>query len=241
MGGHKKLESLFKKFDNDGSGTLDYDEFVTAMKELMLLDTEEEDLILFKHFDVDGSGAFSYAEFLTSMRGNLSDKRRQVVQEAFRQLDATGDGVITPEDIRIRYMTHRHPEVHTGLRTEEDIFEEFLSHFDTIETNNEVTVSEFERYYEKLSSLVEDDDYFVEMVRNTWHLPGAHSGHCLRVHISREDFDKYGLPCLVQEYVEIRPDFGLNKHHPDFFDECVSRLQEMGIEGVVHIEVLGRY
>lgn len=39
----------------------------------------------------------------------MSDSRRAIVEQAFRKLDKTGDGIITVEDIRGMYSVTAHP------------------------------------------------------------------------------------------------------------------------------------
>ena len=48
-------------------------------------------------------------QFVMSLQPPMSDSRRAIVEQAFRKLDKTGDGVITVEDIRGVYSVTAHP------------------------------------------------------------------------------------------------------------------------------------
>jgi len=61
----------FEKFDQDGSGLLEQDEFEGAMHVLGLRLTKDEYLILFKEYDVDGSGAIDLEEFSHMVKKTL--------------------------------------------------------------------------------------------------------------------------------------------------------------------------
>lgn len=50
------LQQAFDKFDSDGSGLLDENEFAQAMHVLGLRLSKEEYQLLFKEYDADGSG-----------------------------------------------------------------------------------------------------------------------------------------------------------------------------------------
>lgn len=244
-GGTSALANLlqyFKNADVDQSGELDLNEFVKGLLKLGLLKTRAECQSVFKYYDVDESGNINISEFMDAFRGKLPEHRRQVVHEAFAQLDRDGNGVLNIEDLKRVYKTYAHPDVKAGVRSEEEVLGEFLSVFDTIHADGSVGLAEFEQYYEGLSMLIKSDEYFESMLRNTWHLPGAGGGHCLRLHIAYEEQDPRTKEWkIVQEHVEIRPDIGINRHDPHFFQRCNERLQEMGYHSVLEIEVMGRY
>lgn len=61
----------------------------------------------------------------------MSQARKEVVMQAFRKLDKTGDGVITIEDLRGVYNAKSHPKYQNGEWTEEQVFRKFLDNFDS--------------------------------------------------------------------------------------------------------------
>lgn len=61
----------------------------------------------------------------------MSNARKEVIMEAFRKLDKTGDGVITVEDLRGVYNVRNHPKFQNGEWTEDQIFRKFLDSFDS--------------------------------------------------------------------------------------------------------------
>jgi Ca2+-binding EF-hand superfamily protein len=237
-----KLLAFFKQADSDKSGTLDLSEFSKGLMGMGLLDSPRECALVFRYYDADETGFIDTEEFLDAFRGKLPEHRRQVVHEAFNLLDRDGNGVLDINDLKRIYKTYAHPDVKAGIRTESEVLGEFLSVFDTIHDDGSVGLAEFEQYYEGVSILIKSDAYFESMLRNTWHLPGAGGGHCLRLHIARDVRDRRTHELkIVQEHVEIRPDIGINRHDPRFFKECKQRLEEMGYDSVIDIEVLGRY
>lgn len=58
----EQVDEMFAKIDLDGSGTIDYTEFVMATINEQNLITNERLLQAFKMFDKDNSGSLSYDE-----------------------------------------------------------------------------------------------------------------------------------------------------------------------------------
>jgi calmodulin len=93
------LAHLPLQIDADGSGTIDFPEFLTMMARKMKdTDSEEEILEAFKVFDKDGNGFISAAELrhiMTNLGEKLTDEE---VDEMIREADIDGDGQINYEE-----------------------------------------------------------------------------------------------------------------------------------------------
>jgi len=91
----QELKFMLTDVDADGSGEIDIDEFMAAMKS-KFVDVESEELITnaFNVFDTDGSGSLSYQE----MEDVLTHMGEKMSQENIRKLimaaDADGSGDI---------------------------------------------------------------------------------------------------------------------------------------------------
>jgi calcyphosin len=95
------------------------------------------------------------------------------VRQAFTRLDKDGSGIVDVGDILKLYNASKHPDVIAGRKTPEDVFNEFLSTFETDSRDGRVTFDEFKTYYTNLSASMADDDtdeYFELCIRNAWHM-----------------------------------------------------------------------
>jgi calmodulin len=94
-----RIDFLLFQIDADGSGTIDFPEFLTMMARKMKdTDSEEEILEAFKVFDKDGNGFISAAELrhiMTNLGEKLTDEE---VDEMIREADIDGDGQINYEE-----------------------------------------------------------------------------------------------------------------------------------------------
>jgi len=88
---------MFAKVDTDGSGEIEYSEFVVAtMNEKNLLNNNKLQTA-FKMFDKDGGGSISIEEIkqVLSFGQNLEE---DVVNQIIKQVDANGDGEISYDE-----------------------------------------------------------------------------------------------------------------------------------------------
>uniref|UniRef100_A0A8C7Z8F1 Calcyphosine-like b n=1 Tax=Oryzias sinensis TaxID=183150 RepID=A0A8C7Z8F1_9TELE len=169
--GIKGLGRTFRVMDDNQNRSLDLKEFLKGLNDYGLLMEKEEAAALFQHFDRDGSGTISFDEFLIALRPPMSRARLEVVMQAFRKMDKTGDGVITVEDLRGVYNAKYHPKYQNGELSEDQVFRTFLDSFDSpYDKDGKVTKEEFIDYYSGVSASIDSDVYFILMMRNAWKL-----------------------------------------------------------------------
>lgn len=91
------IKEMISDLDDDASGEIDFDEFITFMQRTQTQEeiTEEEEVIrAFKTFDKDNNGWLSCAEF-KHILCNLGDKfSDEEVNEIFAEADLNNDGRI---------------------------------------------------------------------------------------------------------------------------------------------------
>jgi Ca2+-binding EF-hand superfamily protein len=51
------------------------------------------------YYDIDKDGNISYEEFLRGLRDELSERKRLMVEKAFKILDKDGSGQVTVKDV----------------------------------------------------------------------------------------------------------------------------------------------
>lgn len=93
----QEVDEMFVKVDADGSGEIDYSEFVVATMNEKNLISNNKLQTAFKMFDKDGGGSISTDEIkqVLSFGQNLDEK---VVNQIIEQVDANGDGEISFEE-----------------------------------------------------------------------------------------------------------------------------------------------
>uniref|UniRef100_A0A1B0G0F6 EF-hand domain-containing protein n=1 Tax=Glossina morsitans morsitans TaxID=37546 RepID=A0A1B0G0F6_GLOMM len=164
---------VFRIMDDDGSKTLNEEEFSDGIKEYGLNElTEEEIKDLFSSFDEDGSGTIDMTEFLLKLRPPLPQCRLDIIDQAFMKMDKNQDNFITVDDLKNVYSVREHPKYQSGEKTEDELLTEFLNNFEGNRGNNDGTITkeEFVNYYATISASIDNNMYFDLMMRRAFAL-----------------------------------------------------------------------
>ena len=94
-----EIDELMKKLDNDGSGSIDYTEFVAAAMDKEKVLTKQRIQNCFQLFDKDKSGQISKDE-LKNMLGGADNISDEVWAELIKEVDGNGDGEIGFNEFR---------------------------------------------------------------------------------------------------------------------------------------------
>jgi calcium-dependent protein kinase len=89
----EEVDRIMLQVDSDGSGEIDYTEFITATLNKSRLLSRERLEIAFKMYDIDGSGTISKDE-LKAIFGKQKEYGDEFWENMIREVDKNGDGVI---------------------------------------------------------------------------------------------------------------------------------------------------
>ena len=179
--GSRGIMSIRREFmiaDNDNNKTVNISAFKKFCHDYRINLNDNEINILFTELDLNKNGVIDYQEFLKGVIGEMNERRKKIVIQAFKSLDKSGNGVIDLDSIRDAYNAKMHPDVICGKKTEEEILAEFLDTFeyqfnllkDEKNEENKVMLEEFIDYYNNISMGIKDDDHFEEIIRNVFNL-----------------------------------------------------------------------
>ena len=126
--------------------------------------------MLFDFFDKDRDGTVNFDEFLVGIRGKPNNRRQAMIDKAFLKFDKDGNGYIDANDLRGTYNAQMHPKVQRGEMTEDQVFMEFLGNFNDKNKDGKVDREEWNEYYAAVSSSIDNDDHFVQLMKSAWKL-----------------------------------------------------------------------
>jgi Ca2+-binding EF-hand superfamily protein len=93
-----------------------------------------------------------------------------MVDKAFLKFDKDGSGAIDASDLKGVYNCSFHPKVISGEMTEDQVFLEFLAHFGDKNHDGRIDRKEWNDYYSAVSSNIDNDDHFVQLMKTAWKL-----------------------------------------------------------------------
>lgn len=168
--GVRNLQRVFRNLDTSGNGKLDIKELEAGLAKIGFFPKIVDLQALVKRYDLDGDNQLSFDEFLRSLREPLNDRRRKIVEKAFRMMDRDGSGFLDVKDIINIYDVSKHKDFKSGKKTKEAILTEFLQSFEGAAGNRDgkISLPEFLDYYTDVSMTVPSDDFFVESVGSAW-------------------------------------------------------------------------
>lgn len=97
---------LIEIFDDDGNGTVDFEEFITGLNAFSSKGNKDEKLrFAFKVYDIDRDGYLSNGELFIVLKmmvgNNLKDGQlQQIVDKTIMEADQDGDGKISFEEFK---------------------------------------------------------------------------------------------------------------------------------------------
>ena len=190
------LMRLFKLNDINNTKELELYEFSKSLHEFETELSEEEITNLFSYFDKDNTGLINYINFINAIRGPMNQKRVLIIKEAFKILDIDKGGQVELAEIKMQFNAKNDKDVKSGEKTEEEVYTEFV---DTFQMNHDnkvgprnkrVTLDEFIDYYNYVSMGIEDDNYFISLIQNSWKLNPYYKYNQTGENISSNNFNE---------------------------------------------------
>jgi Ca2+-binding EF-hand superfamily protein len=160
----------FRIMDDNGDRKIDKQEFYWGLKDLGAEVSKREAQLLLEYLDTNKDGVVSYDEFLFGIRGMPNETRQEIIDVCFAKFDADGNGTVTSADLRTVYDCSNHPKVISGEMTPEEVFVQFLASFGDRNGDGIITHVEWNDYYAAVSANIDNDNHFVQLMRNAWKL-----------------------------------------------------------------------
>ena len=161
-----------KSYENHITQTINIDNFYSSLRDISVNFSIDDLTNLFKYFDQSKTGNVPTENLLKIIKGNISEKRKSLIIYQFSLLDKNKIGEIPINYLKNIYNANAHPDVITGFKQDEEVFNEFCYTFDIFcklnNINNNITYAQFLEYYTGISASIVDDNYFEDIICSVW-------------------------------------------------------------------------
>ena len=134
---------------------------------------------IFDYFDKGKINTIKYDDLIKEIVGNISPKRELLIQKVFNSFKKDNNNNISINDLKQNFKAYNHPEVKNNLKTEKEVFFEFLESIDIFKNyknningqnfnNNTLSYDEFLDFYKEISISIKDDILFEHLLNNCW-------------------------------------------------------------------------
>ena len=170
------IEIGFRNIDTENEQEIDFSTFKIACEKFNFELSEKECKELFLSFTEENSLKLNYDEFLRSLRGEIPEKRKELVEKIFRNINRGNQGGLLIGELMLIYepkgsYEYLYKKQNEGIAKKifENTFKEnhlYLNGEDGVDKL--VDKDEFIDYYESVSLMISDDDIFNEIMLKSW-------------------------------------------------------------------------
>ena len=182
-----RFQKMLSIYDRNNSGFISFDNFYTIFQSNYTNISLSDIKSIFSLFEnnnnesqINSSSEYKikYDLLLKSLVGNISIKRRILIQKVFNSFNKDKNNKVLLSDIKNRFNASKHPDFIKGIKTENKILGEFLDFLETFREYNtnlhgfsfSMTFQEFFDFYSQISLSIDDDKYFEMLLFNCWDL-----------------------------------------------------------------------
>ena len=173
--GYYKLLSRLKDKQDKITKTISYEDLLMSIREagIDISDMDAKDFFIL--LDLNGQNKILTEELLRLLRGFLNERRKMIIIEKFAKFDLDRRGSTQISLIKSVYNANYHPDVLTGKKKENEVYEDFAFSLDTFISYkgiiDQITFEDFIEYYSAISASIIDDNYFIDMMNGVWNTP----------------------------------------------------------------------
>ena len=171
INGTKSEEEVFEQF----CLSLDlFCELYNIFQDMRINIPFDELKIVFNFANKNDSEIISTEQLINIIKGNLNEQRKLYIEQIFSKIDKEQTKKISINVLKNMFNSKKHPEVINGLKSEEEVFEQFCLSLDLfcelyyIPKNGDISYDNFIEYYSYISASIPDEVYFEDMINGVW-------------------------------------------------------------------------
>ena len=175
------FQKILCMYDKEKKGELTYNKFIELLEIFNITMSKQSINSIFDYFDKDKKNVIKYDDLIKEIIGNISDNREIIIKKVFNSFNKDNNNNISINDLKQKYRAYNHPEVKNNLKSEKEVFFEFLESIDIFKNykntingqnynNNALSYQDFLEYYKEIGISIEDDIIFEHLLKSCWNI-----------------------------------------------------------------------
>ena len=152
-------------------------ETLISTLELLQINIDTDDVInFFACLDYEQTGKVLTEEILRIILGEISENRKIEVITKFSEMDKNKTGYLPISFLKRVFNAKFHPDCFLKKKPEIEVYDEFMFTFEVfcflknISTEQVISYRDFVEYYTPISSSIQDDNYFNDILLGSWNV-----------------------------------------------------------------------
>ena len=170
------LAHHLKSNEDKKSNTTSIETLISTL-ELLQININPDDVInLYTCLDYKQNGKVATEEILRIIAGDISEKRKIAVITKFSEMDKAKTGYLPIPFLKKVFNAKFHPDCFLRKKPEDEVYDEFMFTFEVFcflknfTTEQDISYKDFVEYYTPISSCIQDDNYFNDIILGSWNI-----------------------------------------------------------------------
>lgn len=184
MGLSRSLKETSRKNPDYAPGSIGHVDLHEAFEKFNIQIHSEDVRIVWQSIDHESVGQMPIYDILRTYLGEMNAKRHAHFRALMLKLDPQKCGYVSVNEVFKYYRASKHPKVRSGELKIDEMFSKFLEPFDLIDArkveieleythvidtkSKMIAYEQWEEFYNGLSIVIDSDDDFVNILKNSW-------------------------------------------------------------------------
>jgi Ca2+-binding EF-hand superfamily protein len=171
------FQKILNLYDKNRTGEISYNKFNELLEIFNITLNKQKINLIFQYYDNEKKGIIKYNDLIIDLIGNINQNRELIIKNVYNNFIRGEGSNISLNDLKQKFKGYNHPDVKSGLRSETEVYYDFLEMIDIfknyknnvkLENNDIFTYEDFLDFYKEISISIKDDKAFEDLLFLCW-------------------------------------------------------------------------
>jgi hypothetical protein len=171
------FQKILNLYDKNRTGEITYNKFNELLEIFNITLSKQKINSIFQYYDNEKKGIIKYNDLIIDLIGNINQNRELIIKNVYNNFIRGEGSNISLNDLKQKFKGYNHPDVKSGLRSETEVYYDFLEMIDIfknyknnvkLENNDIITYEDFLDFYKEISISIKDDKVFEDLLFLCW-------------------------------------------------------------------------